>query len=171
MGFTTTGFAHNVAVYARRLGMEALEADRVERMAVAVLRNNLSLDSRSGAVFAVVGTHLHRVSPDLPVREVTLVSRIVAGAYWHYRQQSETNDCTGFIASAVEDLVTLGYRDAGEFASLAQSYCAVLVARRECDVARNTPLPQDSPLAMAILDKIPGRRQVTHGQTSEDDYF
>jgi len=172
MGFVLAGFAHNVAVYARRLGMGELNVERIERMAMAVDRHGLQQDSRSSAVFAVVGSHLHVTCPSLTVREIVLVSRLVGGAYWHYTHPEGTTplDCETLVARSVADVTKLGYAEASDFASLAQTYCVILVEGRERDARQNAACPH-SPIVHAILSKLPGFARVQRGDDSEDNYF
>lgn len=174
MSIATAGFAHNVAVYARRLNMQELSAERIERMAAAVeAYSGLTQDSRSGAVFAVVGSHLHQVCPDLPVKDVVIVSRIVAGAYWYSRKGTD-NAVAGYAAwvdAAATDVVGIGFSQARSFSGVALTYLTLLVEARERDERSNASLPM-SQLTHAILSKLPEFNQVRQGDDlSEENFF
>lgn len=172
MVIATTGFAHNVAVYARRLGMPELGAERIERMAVATERHSLSQDSRSGAVFAVVGTHLHATHQTLSLRDVVTVSRLVSGAYWYYKHEAtaEAQVPEYCVQRSVRDLVAVGWTEVEPLSALAQTYAAFLIEGHKRDVSCNAS-QLNSPLTHAILSKIPGYAQVQQHNDSEDNYF
>lgn len=173
MSIATVGFAHNVAVYARRLNMQELSAERIERMAAAVeAHSGLTQDSRSGAVFAVVGSHLHQVCPDLPVKDVVIVSRIVAGGYWYYRKGASVADAgyAAWVDAAATDVAEIGFSQAQRFSGVAITYLTLLAEAREREERGNASLPM-SQLVHAILSKLPEFNQVRQGDDSEENYF
>lgn len=174
MSIVAAGFVHNVTVYARRLNMRELDAGRIERMAAAVeAHSGLSQDSRSGAVFGVVGSHLHQVCPNLPVKDVVTVSRIVAGAYWYYRKVTDGDSVAydAWVDAATTDVMDIGFSQAQSFSGVAKTYLIHLVEGRRRDERSNASLPA-SQLAHAILCKLPEFNQVQHGDDlSEENFF